>query len=173
MPTPRCFFTGRRCRFIRVCCLASPSGLGFSALWFAGAALFGGVLPPRQDLARSNRRQRQSPRWSRLWKCTLYGGMTTFDSPGLAIGIVADDRLVYSKGFGVRGKAGAEAVDPRTLFQIGSTTKAFLAASIALMVDRGKLRWEDRIIDLEPEFQLHDPCRPCENPLCRDNGNIH
>jgi CubicO group peptidase (beta-lactamase class C family) len=84
-------------------------------------------------------------------------GMTEFDSPGLAIGIVADDRLVYAKGFGGRGKAATERVDTRTLFQIGSTTKAFLAASIALMVDRGKLHWEDRIIDLAPEFQLYDP----------------
>ncbi len=83
--------------------------------------------------------------------------MKTFDSPGLAIGIVANDRLVYSKGFGVRSKSGAAPVDTRTLFQIGSTTKAFLAASIALMVDRGKLHWDDRIIDLDPAFQLQDP----------------
>jgi CubicO group peptidase (beta-lactamase class C family) len=87
----------------------------------------------------------------------LEQGMRTFDSPGLAIGIVADDRLVYSKGFGVRGKSAAAPVDTRTLFQIGSTTKAFLAATIALMVDRGKLHWDDRIIDLDPEFQLQDP----------------
>jgi CubicO group peptidase (beta-lactamase class C family) len=84
-------------------------------------------------------------------------GMQTFDCPGLAIGIVADDRLVYGKGFGVRNKSAALPVDPRTLFQIGSTTKAFLAATIALMVDRGKLRWDDRIVDLYPEFQLQDP----------------
>jgi CubicO group peptidase (beta-lactamase class C family) len=84
-------------------------------------------------------------------------GMRTFDSPGLAIGIVANDQLVYSKGFGVRSKSAAEPVDTRTLFQIGSTTKAFLAASIALMVDRGKLHWDDRIIDLDPGFQLQDP----------------
>src|SRR3984957_14294656 len=87
----------------------------------------------------------------------LEQGMRTFDSPGLAIGIVADNRLVYSKGFGVRSKSATAPVDTRTLFQIGSTTKAFLAATIALMVDRGKLHWDDRIIDLDPEFQLQDP----------------
>jgi CubicO group peptidase (beta-lactamase class C family) len=84
-------------------------------------------------------------------------GMQTFDCPGLAIGIVADDRLVYGQGFGVRNKSSAVPIDTRTLFQIGSTTKAFLAATIALMVDRGKLRWDDRITDLYPEFQLQDP----------------
>jgi CubicO group peptidase (beta-lactamase class C family) len=67
-------------------------------------------------------------------------GMETFDCPGLAIRILADDRLVYSKGFGVRDRSAA-----------------FLAATIALMVDRGKLRWDDRIVDLYPEFQLQDP----------------
>ena len=48
-------------------------------------------------------------------------------------------------------------VDTRTIFQIGSTTKAFLAATLAIMVDRGKLRWDDRVVDLDPNFQLKDP----------------
>jgi CubicO group peptidase (beta-lactamase class C family) len=85
------------------------------------------------------------------------GGMKAFDSPGLAVGIIANDRLVYSKGFGVRSKAGGEPVDPRTVFQIGSTTKAFLATTLAIMVDRDKLSWDDRVVDLDPDFQLKDP----------------
>src|SRR6266536_263927 len=84
-------------------------------------------------------------------------GMKAFDVPGLAIGIVAGDKLVYAKGFGVRRKAGCAPVDTRTIFQIGSTTKAFLAATEAIMVDRGKLRWDDRVVDLDPAFQLKDP----------------
>jgi CubicO group peptidase (beta-lactamase class C family) len=84
-------------------------------------------------------------------------GMKAFDVPGVAIGIVANDRLVYGKGVGVRSKDGGSSVDTRTVFQIGSTTKAFLATTMAIMVDRGKLRWDDRIVDLEPDFQLKDP----------------
>ena len=84
-------------------------------------------------------------------------GMQAFDVPGLAIGLVADDKLVYAKGFGVRSKAGGVPVDTRTIFQIGSTTKAFLATTLAIMVDRGKLRWDDRIVDLEADFQFKDP----------------
>ena len=87
----------------------------------------------------------------------IAGGMKEFDVPGLAIGIVAKDRLVYAKGFGVRSKSGGGPVDTRTIFQIGSTTKAFLAATLAIMVDRGKLRWDDRVLDLDPDFQLKDP----------------
>jgi CubicO group peptidase (beta-lactamase class C family) len=85
------------------------------------------------------------------------GGMKAFNAPGLALGIVANDRLVYGKGFGVRSKSGGEPVDTRTIFQIGSTTKAFLATTLAIMVDRGKLRWDDRVVDLDPDFQLKDP----------------
>jgi CubicO group peptidase (beta-lactamase class C family) len=83
--------------------------------------------------------------------------MHAFGVPGLAIGIIAGDRLVYAKGFGVRSKAGGAPVDARTVFQIGSTTKAFLAATQGIMVDRGKFRWDDRVVDLYPEFQLRDP----------------
>ncbi len=87
----------------------------------------------------------------------IASGMKAFDSPGVAIGIIANDRLVYSKGFGIRSKTGGAPVDPHTVFQIGSATKGFLATTLALMVDRGKLRWDDRVVDLDPEFQLKDP----------------
>ena len=87
----------------------------------------------------------------------IASGMKAFDIPGLSIGIVANNRLVYAKGFGVRSKSNGLPVDTRTVFQIGSTTKAFLTATMAIMVDRGKLRWDDRVIDLYPEFRLKDP----------------
>ena len=82
-------------------------------------------------------------------------GMKAFDNPGLAIGIVSGDRLVYAKGFGVREKGG-EPVDTTTVFQIGSTTKAFLATTMAIGVDRKKLAWDDRVVDLYPDFQMKD-----------------
>ncbi|HEX3347957.1 MAG TPA: serine hydrolase domain-containing protein [Acetobacteraceae bacterium] len=84
-------------------------------------------------------------------------GMAAFDAPGLAVGIVAEDKLVYARGFGVRDKQSGAAVGPGTVFQIGSTTKAFLAAALAIAVDRGKLAWNDRIVDLDPSFALMDP----------------
>src|SRR4029077_3051903 len=83
-------------------------------------------------------------------------GMKAFDVPGLAIGVVSGDQMVYSRGFGVRCNGGAP-VDPRTVFQIGSATKGFLAATQAIMVDRGKFHWDDRVIDRAPEFRLMDP----------------
>jgi CubicO group peptidase (beta-lactamase class C family) len=86
----------------------------------------------------------------------IEANMKSFDVPGLAIGLIAGDKLVYAKGFGVRRKGGAR-VDTKTVFQIGSTSKAFLSATMAIAVDRGKLKWDDRVIDLDPDFQMHDP----------------
>ena len=57
----------------------------------------------------------------------------------------------------MRSKSGGVPVDARTLFQIGSTTKAFLAVTMGIMVDRGKFKWDDRVVDLYPTFQVKDP----------------
>lgn len=83
-------------------------------------------------------------------------GMAAFDDPGLAIGIVSSDKLVYAKGFGARSKGG-EPVGTDTVFQIGSTTKAFLATTMAIAADRDKLAWDARVVDLDDEFAMEDP----------------
>ncbi|WID98515.1 serine hydrolase domain-containing protein [Bosea vestrisii] len=84
-------------------------------------------------------------------------GMKAFSVPGVAVGIVHDDKLIYTKGFGVRELGKPEQVTPETIFQIGSTTKAFLATTLAQAVDAGRLGWSDPVIDHVPEFQLADP----------------
>ena len=87
---------------------------------------------------------------------TVKHAMDTWEVPGLAIGIVADDQLVYGKGFGVRRYGSDEPVDIDTLFQIGSSTKAFLGVTLAQLVDDGKLGWHDKVADLHPGFRLMD-----------------
>ena len=88
---------------------------------------------------------------------TVARAMKAFQVPGMAVGIIQDGKLVYAKGYGVRelGKPGR--VDADTLFQIGSNTKAFTAAALALLVDEGKLHWDDKVIDYLPQFRMHDP----------------
>ena len=77
--------------------------------------------------------------------------------PGIAVGVVKDGKLVYARGFGVRDVQSPEPVDADTQFAIGSITKAFTAAGLAILVDEGRLRWDDRVIDILPDFRLYDP----------------
>lgn len=83
--------------------------------------------------------------------------MTLFEVPGMAMSVVHDGEVIYSKGFGVRKIGANDTVDSDTLFQIASVSKAFTAASLALLVDEGKLDWEDRVIDYLPDFRMYDP----------------
>lgn len=81
----------------------------------------------------------------------------TFDVPGIGVAIVKDDKLVIAKGFGVRKLGDAAPVTANTLFGIASNTKAFTSASLAILVDEGKIHWSDRVIDYIPSFQMADP----------------
>ena len=80
-----------------------------------------------------------------------------WNAPGIAVAVVKDDRVVYAKGFGVREVGKAERVDAETVFAIASTSKAFTAAALAMLVDQGSLAWDDAVTDLLPGFQLSDP----------------
>ena len=77
--------------------------------------------------------------------------------PGLAIAVVKDGRIVFARGYGVREIGKPAPVDTQTLFAIGSTTKAMTAASLGMLVDAGKLHWDDRVTRILPSFQLADP----------------
>ncbi|MCP5052433.1 MAG: serine hydrolase, partial [bacterium] len=77
--------------------------------------------------------------------------------PGLSVAIVKDGKVVLSKGYGVKEFSKRDKVDDKTLFAIASNTKAFTAASLAILVDEGKLSWNDRVRKHLPYFQLYDP----------------
>jgi len=77
--------------------------------------------------------------------------------PGVAIAIVRNDSLIFAKGYGVRELGKADAVNERTIFAIGSASKAFTAAAVALMVDDRKVKWDDPAATYLPGFQLFDP----------------
>jgi len=77
--------------------------------------------------------------------------------PGLSVAIVKDDQVVLSRGFGVRELGKDEKVDGDTLFAIASNTKAFTAAALAILVDEGRLSWDDRVRDRIPYFKLYAP----------------
>ena len=140
--------------------IASMVARAGAAVMLAAAVLFTAQLP---NVARAQSQSSSAaPMAGRIsalipdLEAYLQSGMKAYDVPGLAVGIVTGDRLVYAKGFGVRSKSGGAPVDPRTVFQIGSLTKAFLATTMAILVDRGKLKWDDHVADLHSGFQLKD-----------------
>jgi CubicO group peptidase (beta-lactamase class C family) len=83
--------------------------------------------------------------------------MRAFDVPGVSLAVVKDGEVVVAKGFGVRRLGEAPPVDARTLFGIASNTKVFTAVALGLLVEEGKLRWDGRVIDYLPAFQMWDP----------------
>lgn len=83
--------------------------------------------------------------------------MKTFEVPGLCVAVVKDGKVVLAKGYGVRKLGSPTPVDSRTLFGIASNTKAFTATALALLVEEGKIKWDGRVIDYLPWFQLSDP----------------
>lgn len=80
-----------------------------------------------------------------------------FDVPGIAVAIVKDGRIVMEFGSGVRKLGEPAKVDAHTQFAIASNTKAFTAASLAILADEKKLDMNDRVIDRLPWFQMSDP----------------
>jgi CubicO group peptidase (beta-lactamase class C family) len=77
--------------------------------------------------------------------------------PGIAVAVVQDDSLVMAEGFGVSHILTGERVDANTVFAIASNSKAFTATAIGLLVQEGKLSWDDPIINFLPDFQMYDP----------------
>jgi CubicO group peptidase (beta-lactamase class C family) len=83
--------------------------------------------------------------------------MQTFEVPGLSLAIVKDGKVVSAKGYGVRKLGEATPVDQDTLFGIGSNTKAFTTACLAMLVDDGKIAWDEPVRQYMPDFQMYDP----------------
>lgn len=85
------------------------------------------------------------------------GQLAAWEVPGCAIAAVRDHDVILATGHGRRDLGAELPVTPDTLFAIGSTTKAFTAATVGALVDDGLLEWERPLRDYLPELRLHDP----------------
>lgn len=85
------------------------------------------------------------------------GTMAAFEQPGLGLAIVRGGQTLLARGYGVRKMGEPGQVDAATLFSIASNSKAYTAASLALLVESGKLGWEDPVVKHLPEFAMYDP----------------
>ncbi len=93
--------------------------------------------------------------------------MKYWQAPGSAVVVVRGDEVVYLKGFGVRDANTKQPVTPDTVFAIGSTTKAFVTAAMAMLVDEGRMSWDDPVRKHLSYFRLNDPLAN-ENVTLRD-----
>ncbi len=80
-----------------------------------------------------------------------------WEVPGLALVVVRNDSIVHAKGYGVKELGKPALVSERTVFAIGSASKAFTAGLVGLLVDEGKLKWDDPVAQHLPGFQMNDP----------------
>lgn len=79
-----------------------------------------------------------------------------FNLAGAAIAIVKDGKVIHEKGYGVQSVDTKLPVNEHTNFQIGSNSKAFTAAALAMLADEGKLSWTDKVKKYIPEFKMYN-----------------
>lgn len=84
-------------------------------------------------------------------------GMSDWQIPGMAVAVVKNSQVIFTKAYGVRTYGDATPVDIHTQFSIGSTTKAMTAVCMGMLVDEGKVRWDDPVIQHLPELKLYNP----------------
>ena len=83
--------------------------------------------------------------------------ISSLNVPGVSVAIVKDGKVVLSKGYGVKRMGTSDKVDNQTLFLIASNSKAFTATSLGLLVEDGKIRWDDKVVQHLPWFKMSDP----------------
>lgn len=87
----------------------------------------------------------------------LEKALRDWQTPGMTVAVVHCDTPVLTKGYGLRRQGTPERVDEHTLFALGSTSKAFGAATIAMLVDDGVLAWNDKVQRYLPWLEVYDP----------------
>lgn len=83
--------------------------------------------------------------------------MKTFNVPGLSLSIVKDGQVLLAEGYGVKKLGKPDAVDSQTLFGIASNSKVFTAVALGILVEEGKISWDEPVVDYMPHFQMYDP----------------
>jgi CubicO group peptidase (beta-lactamase class C family) len=88
---------------------------------------------------------------------TVFARFDRPDSPGCALGIYRNDRMVYARGYGSANLELGVPISPATVFDIGSTSKQFTAMSILLLARDGKLALDDELRRYVPELPAYRP----------------
>ncbi len=122
--------------------------IGVGALSIVGATLVASEPVQVVDATMQERLEKIDPLMNRA--------LETLKIPGMAIGVVVDGKVVFTKGYGIRDFSDPLPVTENTLFAIGSCSKAFTTFALGQLVDEGVLAWDDPVIKYLPEFRLKD-----------------
>ena len=82
--------------------------------------------------------------------------LATFHTPGVAVAVVKDGKVIVARGYGVKKLGSSEPVGPDTRFGIASNTKAFTALALGMLVEEGKLEWDAPVVNYLPQFMMWD-----------------
>ena len=82
--------------------------------------------------------------------------MDKFAVAGVAVAVVKNGKVIHEKGYGLRNIHSKDKVNQFTNFGIASNSKAFTTAALAMLVEEGKLSWQDKVVDIIPEFKMYD-----------------
>jgi CubicO group peptidase (beta-lactamase class C family)/microsomal dipeptidase-like Zn-dependent dipeptidase len=83
--------------------------------------------------------------------------MAEYHLPGMALGVVEDGNVTYTRTAGELVSGGGKTIDADTLFKIASNTKAMTTGLLARLVDAGKLQWDDPVVKYLPQFKMSEP----------------
>jgi CubicO group peptidase (beta-lactamase class C family) len=97
------------------------------------------------------------PEWLKDFDAAAERGLKSSQTAGLGVGVIQDGKVLLAKGYGYRDITAGKPVTPKTIFAMGSVTKSFTAASVASVIDQGKLEWDKPVREYLPWFRLHDP----------------
>ena len=127
---------------------------GFPLSWFAILA-FTLVAPWTTSADAQTRAATKNPLTG--FDQYVMAAMKQWKVPGLAIAAVRGDSVIMLKGYGVRTVGGADSVNAQTMFAIGSSSKAFTAATLEMLADEGRVRFDNRVTEYLPWFEMYDP----------------
>jgi CubicO group peptidase (beta-lactamase class C family) len=101
---------------------------------------------------------------------TVFSGVTSPDAPGLAILVRTHGQTVFERGYGVRELPSKAKIDAHTNFRLASFTKQFTAMAIMLLVHDGKLRYDETLTEVFPDFPAYGRTITVRNLLNHTSG---
>ncbi len=143
------------------------SGAGILACALFVAAIF--FVSKRSDFGAELQEKMPSEQPSKQME-TVFSGIASSDTPGFAVLVEKDGKIAFEKGRGVRDLRAKTAVDAQTNFRLASCTKQFTAMAVMLLVHDGKLRYDQSLTDIFPEFPAYGKTITVRNLLNHTSG---